>query len=112
MRSSAVTHSGGTFSGISTRSLSKCLDQAAVKLITEKGRSVAEVAKSLGTAPKLLGRWKTALEAVDASAAFPGHGHLPPAEDELRRLKAEVARLKAERDILKKAATYFAKLSG
>lgn len=84
---------------------------AAVKLITEKGRSVAEVAKSLGIAPKLLGRWKTALEAVDASAAFPGHGHLPPAEDELRRLKAEVARLKAERDILKKATALFARES-
>ena len=35
-------------------------------------------------------------------------GNLPPAEDELRRLRAEVARLRAERDLLKKAAAYFA----
>ena len=40
--------------------------------------------------------------------AFPGHGNPPPADDELRRLRAEVARLKAERDLLKKAAAYFA----
>lgn len=84
---------------------------AAVKLITEKGRSVAEVAKSLGIAPRLLGRWKAALEAGDAAAAFPGHGHLPPVEDELRRLKAEVARLKAERDVLKNATALFARES-
>ena len=40
--------------------------------------------------------------------AFPGHGNPTPAEDELRRLRAENARLKAERDLLKKAAAYFA----
>jgi transposase len=74
---------------------------AAVKLVTEKGRSVSEAAKSLGIATELLRRWKTALQA-EGSEAFPGHGSLPPAEDELRRLKAEVVRLKAERDILKK----------
>ncbi len=41
-------------------------------------------------------------------AAFPGHGNPTPADDELRRLRAENARLKAERDLLKKAAAYFA----
>ena len=83
---------------------------AAVKLVTEKGKSVGEAAKSLGIAAELLRRWKVTIQA-EGSEAFPGHGHLPPAEDELRRLKAEVARLKAERDILKKATALFARES-
>ena len=41
-------------------------------------------------------------------AAFPGQGRPPAAEEELRRLRAEVQRLRAERDLLKKAAAYFA----
>jgi transposase len=83
---------------------------AAVKMVSEKGRSVSEVARSLGIAAELLRRWKVALQA-EGSEAFPGHGHWPPAEDELRRLQAEVARLKAERDILKKATALFARES-
>ena len=83
---------------------------AAVKLVTEKGRSVSEVARSLGIAAELLRRWKVTHQ-TEGSEAFPGHGHLPPAEDELRRLKAEVTRLKAERDILKKATALFARES-
>src|SRR3989442_1610752 len=81
---------------------------AAVKLVTDKGRSFAEAAKSLGIATELLRRWKSILDADDQQA-FRGHGNLPPLEDELRRLKAEVTRLKAERDILKKATALFAK---
>ena len=83
---------------------------SAVKLVTEKGRSVSEAARSLGLAPELLRRWKIASQ-TEGSDAFPGHGNLPPAEDELRRLKAEVARLKAERDILNKATALFARES-
>jgi transposase len=83
---------------------------AAVKLITEKGRSVSEAAKSLGINTELLRRWKTMLQA-EGQVAFPGNGNLPPLEDELRRLKAENVRLKAERDILKKATAFFAKES-
>ena len=83
---------------------------AAVKLVTEKGRSFSEAARSLGIATELLRRWKIAFH-TEGQEAFPGHGNLPPAEDELRRLKAEVARLKVERDILKKATAIFAKES-
>ena len=83
---------------------------SAVKLVTEKGRSFSEAARSLGIATELLRRWKTTLQA-EGPEAFPGHGNLPPAEDELRRLKAEVQRLKAERDILKKATALFARES-
>jgi transposase len=79
----------------------------AVKMVTDQKLSVAEVARRLDVGENLLREWKKAFLAR-GEAAFPGHGHLPPAEDELRRLRAEVTRLKAERDLLKKAAAYFA----
>src|SRR5262245_58592251 len=74
---------------------------AAVKMITEQKRSVAEVARRLDVGENLLRTWKKAfLERGDD--AFPGHGNPTPADDELRRLRAENARLRAERDLLKK----------
>jgi len=79
----------------------------AVKLVTEKGYSVAEAARSLGIHDTLLRCWKQALEA-QGDQAFPGPGKLPPFEEELRRLRAENQRLRAERDILKKATALFA----
>ena len=94
----------------SRRTFTREYKLSAVKLITEQGRSYSEAARSLGIASELLRRWKVAF-ATDGAEAFPGHGILPPAEDEVRRLKAEVARLKAERDILKKATALFARES-
>ena len=83
---------------------------AAVKMVTDKGQSVAEAAQSLGISAETLRRWKMAFQAEGAEA-FPGHGNLPPAEEEPRRLRAENVRLKAERDILKKATAFFVKES-
>ena len=80
----------------------------AVKLITEKGYSVAEAARSLGIGETLLRSWKQAFE-QQGEQAFPGHGNLPAVEEELRRLRAENKRLLIERDILKKATAFFAK---
>jgi transposase len=80
----------------------------AVKLVTEQGYSVAEAARSLGIHETLLRSWKQALRA-QGDQAFPGQGKLPAIEEELRRLRAENKRLLAERDILKKAAAFFAK---
>ena len=80
----------------------------AVKLVTEKGYSVAEAARSLGIGETLLRSWKLAFEA-QGDQAFPGHGNLPAIEEELRRLKAENKRLQMERDILKKATAFFAR---
>lgn len=79
----------------------------AVKLITEQGYSIAEAARSLGIHDTLLRSWKQA-HAAQGEHAFPGHGKLPPFEEELRRLRAENKRLRAERDILKKATALFA----
>jgi len=80
---------------------------AAVQLVTGKGYSFAEAARSLGISENLLRKWKQILD-TEGEQAFPGHGHLPPLEDELRRLRAENKRLLLERDILKKAAAFFA----
>src|SRR5947208_3349158 len=80
---------------------------AAVKMITEQKLSVAEVGRRLGVSENLLHTRKKAV-AKDGADAFPGSGHLTPVEDELRKLKAEVERLTAERDVLKKATAFFA----
>ena len=80
---------------------------AAVKLVTDQKLSVAEAARRLDVGDNLLRTWKKTFDA-GGDAAFPGHGNPTPADDELRRLRAEVTRLKAERDLLKKAAAYFA----
>ena len=79
----------------------------AVRMIADQKLSVAEAARRLDVGQNLLRTWKTAFE-DRGDAAFPGHGNLAPADDELRRLRAEVVRLRAERDLLKKAAAYFA----
>src|SRR5687767_13839330 len=79
----------------------------AVKMIAEQKLSVAEAARRLDAGENLLRTWRTAFE-ERGDAAFPGHGHPTPADDELRRLRAENGRLRAERDLLKKAAAYFA----
>jgi transposase len=80
----------------------------AVKLVTEQGYAVAEAARSLGIPETLLRSWKQALQ-TQGDQAFPGQGKLPPFEEELRRLRAENQRLRQERDILKKAAAFFAR---
>jgi transposase len=83
----------------------------AVRLITDQKLSVAEAARRLGIGENLLRLWKKAF--LDGGTdAFPGHGRLSPADEELHRLRAEVVRLRAERDLLKKAAAYFASPPG
>ena len=91
----------------SRRSYKREFKQAAIRLISVKGYSVAEAARSLGISENLLRNWKQKFEA-DGGQAFPGHGQLPPLEDEVRRLRLEVRRLLVERDILKKATVFFA----
>ena len=79
----------------------------AVKLVTDKGYSLAEAARSLGISENLIRNWRHAL-AAQGEQAFPGRGKLSPFEEEMRRLHAENQRLRAERDILKKATALFA----
>ena len=80
----------------------------AVKLVTEGGRGVAEVARNLGIHENLLYKWREKYS-EDIAHAFPGKGRLKPAEEELRRMKRELADVTQERDILKKALAIFSK---
>ena len=80
----------------------------AVKLVTERGTSVAEAARNLGIHENLLRTWKNKyLE--DTADSFPGKGHLKPQDEQLRRLKKNLADVEEERDILKKALANFSK---
>ncbi len=82
----------------------------AVRLVVEKGRSARSVAMDLGINESLLHHWKRrALE--DGELAFPGNGRTTASdlEEENRRLRKELAEAKQDREILKKAAAYFAK---
>jgi len=80
----------------------------AVKLIRERGVSYTQASQDLGVHPTQLRHWVKAF-ADDPAQAFPGHGQMKPEAAEIARLKREVTKLKAERDILKKAAAYFAR---
>lgn len=80
----------------------------AVRLVRERGVSVAQAARDLDVHENVLRKWVRAF-AADPRDAFPGHGQMKPEQLEIELLRREVARLKAERDILKKAVAYFAK---
>ena len=80
------------------RSYTREFKVEAVRLVTEKGYSVAEAARALDVGETLLRSWKQAFE-QQGEQAFPGHGNLPAIDEELRRLRAENKRLLLERDI-------------
>jgi transposase len=79
----------------------------AVRLVTAHGYGIAEAARNLGINAAMLGRWKRELAARE-NRAFPGKGRLAPDQEELHRLREENKRLWIEREILKKAAAFFA----
>jgi transposase len=81
-----------------------------VKLIKERGVSVAQASRDLGVHGTVLRSWVKDF-AADPGQAFPGNGRQSAEQAEITRLEREVTKLKAERDILKKAAAYFAKES-
>lgn len=70
--------------------------------------SVAQAARELDVHENVLRKWLRE-QAEDPQQAFPGKGVMKPEAAEIERLKREVAKLKMERDILNKAAAYFAK---
>jgi transposase len=80
----------------------------AVRLVTDRGVAVAQAARDLDVAESVLRRWMRELTATPV-AAFPGNGQMRADLVEIAALKKEVARLRAERDILKKAAAFFAR---
>jgi transposase len=69
--------------------------------------SVAQAARDLAVHENVLRKWVKEFGA-DPVQAFPGRGQMKPEQQEIERLRREVHKLKAERDILK-AAAFFAK---
>ena len=90
------------------RTFSKEFKIEAVRLVQDRGVAVVQASRDLEVAESVLRRWIREANAAPASA-FPGNGQQRAELAEIAALKKEVAKLKAERDILKKAAAYFAR---
>jgi transposase len=86
----------------------KALKEQAVQKILSKETTITEMAQSLNVHYTTVRDWVRSYKR-DGSSAFPGSGNLKPEDEELRRLRRELADLKEENEILKKAAAYFAK---
>ena len=86
------------------RKYTKEFKEEAVRLISEEGYSYAEEGRNLGVNPNLLSRWKREFEGIELDP-----GSAAAMQAELKRLRKENKRLKMEREILKKAAAFFAK---
>lgn len=82
----------------------------AVQLVTEKGMPVGKVARELDIHPNLLHLWRRQV-LREGDKAFVGRGHAKPEGSEVKRLQRELAKVKEERDILKKALAVFSKQS-
>ena len=81
--------------------------EEAVKQVIDKGHTVVDVAKRLGIAEGVLYTWVSKFKKADE----PESSDLKAMQVEMAKLKAELRRTTEERDILKKAAAYFAKVS-
>jgi transposase len=89
--------------------------QEAVRLAERGEKSIAQLAKDLGISKHTLFLWKSQrrTHAADGALGLQGTGvhRLTPEQDEIRRLKRELAVVTEEREILKKAMAFFAKES-
>jgi len=92
------------------RKFSREFKLEAIRLAQQQDVSIAEVARDLGLHDHVLRRWIKQYE-EDPAHAFPGGGQLKPEQSEIAALRKEIKKLKAERDILKKATAFFAKES-
>ena len=89
------------------RKYSKEFRLQAIGQVLEDQKPLSDVARELGISPTLLSKWKSDYLAGGPKGTAP---EVPP-ENELKRLRAEVARLRQERDFLKKAVGFFAQES-
>jgi len=83
----------------------------AIRLLDSGEKKPADLARELGIPRNRLYKWREQLLAKGSDAVFPGQGGRRGTDAEVAALKREIARLKEENEILKKAATYFAKQS-
>jgi len=90
------------------RKFSREFKVEAVRLIKERGVSATQASRDLDVHVNVLRKWVKEFSAEPAQA-FPGQGQMKAEQLEITRLRREVSKLKAERDILKKAAAFFAR---
>ena len=90
------------------RTFTREFKREAVKLVLERHVPTTQAARELDVSVHVLREW-IRLFRKDPAQAFPGGGQQKPDDLEVTQLRREVARLKAERDVLKKAVACFAK---
>ena len=90
------------------RQFSREFKLEAVKLVTQRGVSVAQTARDLDVHENVLRKWVREASA-DPQHAFPGQGVMKPEQAEIERRRTAVAKLKLQRNPLKKAAASFAR---
>ena len=90
------------------QTFSKEFKKEAVRLLETTNKPAADLARELGVRRNQLYKWQDQLRSKGKDA-FPGRGRCAEKDDEIARLKRELERVKEERDILKKAALYFAR---
>ncbi len=82
--------------------------EEAINLVVEEGRSCSEVERNLGICKGIVSRWVREKREM-AGDAFCGSGNTLPSEKEFKQMQKDLARLRRERDILKKAMAIFSK---
>jgi transposase-like protein len=90
------------------KQFSAAFKREAVRLLDTSKKQPSDLARELGVRRNQLYKWKDQLSRR-GKQAIPGQGRRLESSDEVTRLREELERVKEERDILKKAATYFAK---
>lgn len=95
----------------SNRKYDKEFKLNAIKLYRESGKRCCEIAQNLGIPKSTLYAWVIEYK-KDGENSFPGSGILKPSNEELYRLKKQLADVTMERDILKKAVAIFSKPKG
>lgn len=94
--------------GQTRRVYTKEFKEETIGLILNRGMSVSRVSKDLSIGSETIYRWLRKYKS-DPINSFPGKGHLKPEDEKLRKLERELADVKEERDILKKAISIFSK---
>lgn len=90
------------------RVYTKEFKEETVHLVITRGMSVSQVSKDLAIGTETIYRWIRHYKS-DPENSFPGKGHLKPEDEKMRKLERELADVKEERDILKKAISIFSR---
>jgi transposase len=105
-------HTGGVqLSERTRRQYTREFKREAVELVTKQNYTIGQAARSLDLNRTVLSRWRREYLKGEKDA-FPGTGRQAGELEELGRLREEIRKLKLEKEILKKAAAFFARESG